>query len=112
VSLQNLRSAIRIDTNIHAKVKIDENYWQTTITDLSISGCQLNIVNGEKLVLSENKSIEITIEDNHGASHFKLNCAVCNLKKQTDGLSFGVKFSEQSNASVSQLMLETISSES
>ena len=31
VGLQNLRSSIRIETNIIAKVKIDQNYWQTTI---------------------------------------------------------------------------------
>lgn len=112
VSLQNLRSTIRIDTNIHAKVKIDKNYWHTTITNLSINGCQLNIVNGEKLVLSEKKSIEITVEDKQNGSNIKLNGAVCNLKQQTDGLSFGVKFDKQSDNSVSQLLLDTLSSES
>ncbi|MCW8833081.1 MAG: flagellar brake protein [Colwellia sp.] len=111
VGLQNLRSAMRIDTNINAKVKIDETYWETTITDLSINGCQLSIVNGEKLVLSENKSIEITVEDKQGANNIKLKGEVCNLKQQTNGLSFGVKFSEQSNKSVSQLLLDTITSQ-
>jgi len=112
VGLQNLRSSIRIETDINAKVKIDENYWQTTITNLSISGCQLNIVNGEKLVLSEKKAIEIIVSDKQGGSNFKLKGAVCNLKQQKDGLSFGVMFDTQSNEQVSQLLLETIRSES
>lgn len=111
VGLQNLRSSIRIETDINAKVKIDQNYWQTTITNLSINGCQLNIVNGEKLVLSEKKAIEIVIEDEQGGNNFKLNGAVCNLKQQIDGLSFGVKFDEKSNDQVSQLLLTTITSQ-
>ena len=108
VGIQNLRSSIRIDTHIHAKVKIDQHYWQTTITNLSISGCQLNIENGEKLVLSEKKVIEIIIEDKQGGNNIKLNGAVCNLKQQAEGLSFGIKFNAQSDAQVSQLLLDTM----
>ncbi len=110
VGLQNLRSSIRIETDINAKVKIDQNYWQTTIANLSITGCQLSIINGEKLVLSEKKMIEIVVEDKQGGNNFKLIGAVCNLKQQTDGLSFGVKFDAKSNKQVSQLLLDTITS--
>lgn len=108
VGLQNLRSSIRIDTHIHAKVKIDERYWQTTITNLSISGCQLSIENGEKLVLSEKKVIEIIIEDSQGGNNIKLNGAVCNLKQQADGLSFGIKFNAESDSQISQLLMNTL----
>ena len=111
VGLQNLRSSIRIETDIIAKVKIDQNYWQTTITNLSINGCQLSIVNGEKLVLSEKKSIEIVVEDDQGGNNFKLNGAVCNLKQQNDGVSFGVMFDKQSNDQVSQLLLSIITTQ-
>ncbi|PCH95530.1 MAG: flagellar brake protein [Gammaproteobacteria bacterium] len=111
VGLQNLRSAIRIETDINAKVKIDQNYWQTTIANLSINGCQLSIINGEKLVLSEKKAIEIVIEDKQGGNNFKLMAAVCNLKQQTDGLSFGVKFDATSNKQVSQLLFNIITSQ-
>ncbi|MBL4899749.1 MAG: flagellar brake protein [Colwellia sp.] len=108
VGMQNLRSSIRIDTHIHAKVKVDQDYWQTTITNLSVTGCQLSIENGEKLVLSGKKVIEIIIEDKQGGNNIKLNGAVCNLKQQADGLSFGVKFNTQSDDQVSQLLLNTI----
>jgi len=111
VGLQNLRSAIRIETDINAKVKIDQNYWQTTIANLSINGCQLSIINGEKLVLSEKKAIEIVIDDKQGGNNFKLMAAVCNLKQQTDGLSFGVKFDATSNKQVSQLLFNIITSQ-
>ncbi len=109
VGIQHLRSSIRIDTNIEAKIKIDQNYWQTIITNLSINGCQLVIENGEKLVLSEKKVIEIIIEDKQGGSNIKLSGAVCNLKQQTEGLSFGIKFNTESDKQISQLLLNTIS---
>lgn len=111
VGIQNLRSSIRIDTHIHAKVKIDEDYWQTTITDLSVSGCQLSIENGEKLVLSEKKEIEIIIEDKEGGNNIKLNGSVCNLKQQANGLSFGVKFNLESDTQVGQLLLDSIANQ-
>ncbi len=111
VGLQNLRSSIRIETDIIAKVKIDESYWETTIANLSINGCQLGIVNGEKLVLSEKKAIIIVVEDKQGGHNLKLQGAVCNLKQQNDGLSFGVKFSPKSHKQVSQLLFDTITTQ-
>lgn len=110
VGLQNLRSSIRIETDIDAKVKVDENYWQTTITNLSINGCQLSILNGEKLVLSDKKSLEIVVEDEQGGSNYKFKGAVCNLKHQNEGLTFGVMFDAESNEQVRQLLLNTIAS--
>ncbi|MDP7593207.1 MAG: flagellar brake domain-containing protein [Litorilituus sp.] len=111
VSLQYLRSSIRIDTNIGAKVLIDKIYWQTTITNLSVSGCQLNIISGKKLVLSEKKNLDIVVEDKKNATNTKLNGDVCNLKYQNNSLSFGVKFSAQSDPQVYQLLLETLTYE-
>ncbi|GAA6170392.1 hypothetical protein NBRC116592_00620 [Colwellia sp. KU-HH00111] len=110
VGLQHLRSSIRIDTQINAKVKIDKNYWQATIENLSVSGCQLSIVNGEKLVLSEKTGIEIVVEDTQGGNNIKLKGAVCNLKQQVDGVSFGVKFNAESNIQASQLLHNIVTS--
>lgn len=104
VTLQNLRSSVRIDTVILAKVKVDASIWVTTITDLSITGCHLDIDNGEKLALSEKKSIIIIIEGVQGLKNIKLSGEVCNLKHQSAGLSFGVKFSDNSKANVKELL--------
>ncbi len=112
VTLHQLRSSIRIDTQINAKVKIDKKYWQTTITNLSISGGQLNIVNGDKLVLAENKTIEIVVENNEGTGNIKLNAVICNLKKQINGLAFGVQFSDDSKSQVIDLLHQVIIDES
>lgn len=111
IGIQSLRSSIRIDTQIDAKVKIDQNYWETTITNLSITGCQLNIENGEKLVLAEKKVIEITIEDMQGGGNTKLNGEVCNLKQLANGLSFGIQFNPKNNDKISKLLLNTIALE-
>lgn len=109
VGIQKLRSSIRIETDIDAKVKVGEDYWQTTITNLSINGCLLSIINGEKLVLCDQKFLEIVVEDTQGGNNYKLNGSVCNLKHLNDGLSFGVMFDKKSNEQVRQLLLSTIS---
>ncbi|GAA0810661.1 flagellar brake protein [Colwellia sp. D2M02] len=112
VMVQNLRSSVRIDTQITAKVKIDQAYWQTTILNLSVAGGQLSIVNGDKLMLTENKAIEIIIEGEDGVSNIKLQAIICNVKQQVEGLSFGVKFAEESASQVSDLLLQVITVES
>jgi hypothetical protein len=111
VTLQHLRSSVRIDTNINAKVKIDKNYWKTAITNLSVNGGQLTIDNGDKLVLTENKAVEIVIENNDGTGNIKLSAVICNLKKQINGLAFGVKFSDDSKSQVIELMHLAITDE-
>jgi|GEM_PF-604360 len=111
VTLQHLRSSVRIETMINAKVKIDQAYWQTTITNLSIDGGQLSIDNGDKLVLTENKVIEIVVENSEGSGNIKLSAVICNLKKQVNGLAFGVKFNEESKSQVIDLLHFAITSE-
>ncbi|WP_159821620.1 PilZ domain-containing protein [Colwellia sp. 20A7] len=108
VGLQNLRSSIRIETQIPAKVKIDEDYWQATIENLSSKGCQLSIMNGEKLALSDKKDIQIVIEEEQALENLKLNGMVCNLKQHNEGISFGVKFESASEEQVRQLLLTTM----
>ena len=108
VTLQQLRSSVRIDTQIPAKVKIDEVYWQTTMTNISVDGGQLDIINGEKLVLAEDKIIDIVVEMGEGENSIKLNARVCNIKQQVDGLSFGVKFNAVSKQQVIELLYQAL----
>jgi len=108
VTLQQLRSSVRIDTHISAKVKIDDVYWQTTMTNLSVDGGQLDIINGEKLVLTEDKLIEIVVETSAGENNIKLNATICNIKQQVDGLSFGVKFNQVNKQQVIELLYQAL----
>ena len=108
VTLQQLRSSVRIDTQIQAKVKIDDVYWQTTMSNLSVDGGQLDIINGEKLVLAENKVIEIVMERSEGESNIKFNATVCNIKQQVDGISFGVKFNKVGKEQVIELLYQAL----
>ncbi len=108
VTLQKLRSSERIDTRIEAKVKIDDIYWQTTMTNLSVDGGQLDIVNGEKLMLAEDKAIEIVVEKEEGENSIKLNAIICNIKQQVDGVSFGVKFKKVSKKLVIELLYQAL----
>ncbi len=108
VTLQQLRSSIRIETQIIAKVKIDDVYWQTTMTNLSVNGGQLDIINGEKLALAENKTVEILVETSEGEDNIKLNATVCNFKQQVDGVSFGVKFTQVNKQQVIELLYQAL----
>ncbi len=108
VSLQNLRSSMRIETYIKAKIKIKDEYWTSVISDISVSGCQLLINNGEKLTLTDDKPVEIIIEDFQGLSNLKLVAEICNSKIQSDGVMLGVKFSESSKGEVTKLLQQAV----
>ena len=108
VTLKKLRTSIRIDTEIIAKIKVKQEYWTGIITDMSVSGCQLQIVNGEELMLLNDDDIEITIEDEEAAANIKLDAKVCNSKQLSNGISFGVEFNDSSREAVTGLLHDTL----
>ncbi|WP_448211428.1 PilZ domain-containing protein [Colwellia sp. MEBiC06753] len=111
VSLQSLRSSMRIETNIKAKVKIKDEYWQADILDLSVQGCQLAISNGDSLLLNKDEDMFIVIENFHGKSTVKLNAQICNVKPQVDAISVGVKFEAGDKSAVVELLKTEITME-
>ena len=108
VSLQNLRSSMRIDTYIKAKIKVKDEYWASVISDISVTGCQLMINNGEKLTLTDDHAVEIIIEDFQGLKNLKLVAKICNSKIQTDGVMLGVKFDDSSKIAVTKLLQQAV----
>jgi c-di-GMP-binding flagellar brake protein YcgR len=104
VTLQSLRSSLRIDVNIPVKLKIDNEYWKGSISNISVHGCQITINNGESLALTSDKKINIIVEDFLGLQNINLSGDVCNLKAQIAGVSLGVKFLEQSKENVTKLV--------
>lgn len=108
VSLQNLRSSMRIETYIKAKIKVKDEYWSSVISDISVTGCQLMVNNGEQLTLAEDKPLEVTIEDFQGLKNIKLEAEICNNKLLADGVSLGVKFSESSKVEVTKLLQQAV----
>jgi c-di-GMP-binding flagellar brake protein YcgR len=112
VSLQSLRSAMRIDTDIVAKINIAKEYWQATIIDISVNGCQVLITNGESLVMEKNKSVELIVEDFQGLGNLKFSAETCSYKSQANGLCIGLKFEEKSKASVIKLLQHAVIAES
>ena len=95
VSLQALRSSIRIDTSIDAKIKIKDDYWQAQIVDLSIKGCQIQISNGESLLLNKEQEVQVIVENFRGLNNLNINAQICNSKNLSEGLSVGVQFEQQ-----------------
>jgi c-di-GMP-binding flagellar brake protein YcgR len=108
VSLQNLRSSMRIETYITAKIKIKNEYWASVIANISINGCQLLVNNGEELMLTGDEPVEVVIEDFQGLKNIKLEAEICNTKTQLNGASLGVKFSEKSKLDVTKLLQQAV----
>lgn len=108
VSLQNLRSSMRIETYIKAKVKVKDEYWSSVISNISVTGCQLMVNNGEQLTLAENSPVEVVIEDFQGLKNIKLDAEICNNKLHSDGVSLGVKFSDSSKFEVTKLLQQAV----
>jgi c-di-GMP-binding flagellar brake protein YcgR len=111
VSLQSLRSAMRIDTDIIAKIKIAKEYWQANIVDISINGCQVLINNGESLVMEKDKSVELIVEDFEGEGNLKFIAEICSYKSQVNAICVGLKFNEKSKESVIKLLHHEVISE-
>lgn len=112
VSLQNLRSSMRIETYIKTKIKVKDEYWSSVISDISVTGCQLMVNNGEQLTLAEDKPLEIIIEDFQGLKNIKLEAEICNNKLHADGVSLGVKFGDSSKIEVTKLLQQAVISTS
>lgn len=111
VSLHSLRNSKRIDTDIWARIKLEneKEFWKACIINISITGCQLIINNGEPLAFKNNKKIEISINNFQGIEEIKLNACICSVKAQTGGIAVGVKFNDESKDSVIELLHSVVS---
>lgn len=112
VSLQYLRSSIRVDTDIKVKVKVANDYFEAKVSDISISGCQVLVHNALSLMMANDKPIEIIIEDFLGKKNIKLPGEICNVKKQSNDVSLGIKFNEDIKDNVSEVIQYAVSVES
>lgn len=111
VSVQSLRTAIRIDTEIAAKVKIGQEYWQVLITDISVSGCQIVIQNGDSIQIAKDTELHMIIEDFLDKENLVLDSIVCSIKNINEDLSLGVKFQPEIRENVIQLLHQIILNE-
>lgn len=111
LSMQSLRSAIRIDTDIMSKTRIENKYWRGQITDLSLTGCQLFIENGEELKLANDKSLDVYVEDFQELENLKFSGLICSEKTISNGISLGVKFEESQRENTIRLLHHVITLE-
>lgn len=111
VGLQTLRHSIRIDTDIVAKINVEKEFWKAQITDMSVSGCQLIVNNGEPLLMALNKPVEIIVEDFEGVKNIKLKATICNVKQQSQGVVMGVKYDDSSKEPATKLLHHAVTQE-
>ncbi|MEW6990911.1 PilZ domain-containing protein [Colwelliaceae bacterium 6441] len=111
ISVQSLRKSIRVDTDIQSKVRVEKNVWQGMITDLSLSGCQIMVDNGDKVALTNDKSIDIVIESFPELSKLKFAGQICSIKQLKNGVSLGVQLTESSRNSAIKLLHHVITIE-
>ncbi|MBO9489466.1 flagellar brake protein [Endozoicomonas sp. G2_1] len=108
VTLQSLRSAVRIDTDIAIKVGADKEYWKANIVNISNSGCQVIIYNGDPLLMTNGQKIKLVVEDFRGLSNLNMEATVCNAKKAGNNVSLGLKFEEGSQEQAQKLLQQTM----
>ncbi len=108
VSLQGLRSSMRIDTNIVAKIKVKNEYWQASMINISINGCQLIVNNGESLLFIKDEKIDVIIEDFQGLKNINIISNVRSNKKKNGGIEVGVEFCETSKDSIKHLIQHAV----
>jgi len=111
VGLQSLRNCIRIDTEIKSSVVINNEKWRALITDLSISGCQLFIENGEQLSLVTEGKIKLLIEHHHELEALRFVVDICNIKQLPNAVSVGVRFRENDTTKVKKLLLSAMAND-
>ena len=111
VGLQSLRSSIRVDTEIKASVVINNVKWKALITDLSLSGCQLYIENGEQLKLLNDGLLSLFIENYQDLNPQKFLVTICNIKILPNAVSIGVRFDSSSQKQVERLLLNVMVNE-
>lgn len=111
VTLQSLRSSLRIDVDINVKIKVDNEYWKAVIQNISVHGCQISVSNGESLTLVSDKNVSIIVEDFLGMQNINLAANVCNIKSQIDGVFLGVKFEDKSKDNVRKLVQNAVIAE-
>lgn len=111
LSMQSLRKSIRIETDIQTKVRVEKNFWQGMITDISINGCQLLVDNGEKIALANDKSIDVSIEGYSELGNLKFSGQICSIKPVMNGVSLGIKFSDVSKDKVAKLLHHVVTIE-
>ncbi len=110
VSLQTLRTNIRIESDINAKVKISDDYWQASIMDLSVNGCQVFLKSGDSLLLTKEQAVELVVEDFQDLANLKIAATVCNTKSLIDGMSIGIMFNDDQTTQeqINKLLLHTV----
>jgi len=108
VTLQSLRSSMRIDTDITVKVKVKKEYWKARLINLSVNGCQLIVNNGESLVFIKDEKIDVIVEDFQGLQNINLIAEVRSTKTNTDGIALGVEFCGTSKDNITQLIQHAI----
>lgn len=111
VTLQHLRTKLRIGASIKVKVGVAKEYFQGEISNLSVTGAQVLVHNAMTLMMANDKPIEVVIEDFSALGNLKLKGIVCNVKKQSNDVSLGIRFDDTEQPSVFEVMQGVIKGE-
>lgn len=111
VTLQHLRKKLRIGANFKVKIGVDNEFFKGVISNLSISGSQILVHNAMSLMMSNDKPIEVIIENFNDSGNMKLKGLICNVKKHGDNVSLGVRFDDNEQSDVLAIMQTIIKGE-
>ena len=108
--IHNLRSTKRVLTDLTANIALGDNQWQVKITDVSLSGCHIEVSEGGKDELTEGEQIEIVIEATE-QENLTIKARVCNVKLFENGVEFGCQFLGEQDNTIEKIVHTALLSE-
>ncbi|MDO6610144.1 PilZ domain-containing protein [Shewanella sp. 1_MG-2023] len=101
--IHNLRSTKRVLTELTASIKIKEESWGAQLTDVSLTGCHVEVSEGGQDELVEGETINIYV-DGDDEPQISLIARICNAKTSEEGIKLGCQFISEQDKQVEKLV--------
>ncbi|QIR15632.1 flagellar brake domain-containing protein [Shewanella aestuarii] len=111
--IHKLRSAKRVLTELPCTIKFEDQELAATMTDVSLSGCHINIIDGGIGLLETSSIVTITMnaDENNKNTLLSVTCKICNLKPYFRGVEFGGEFDSNQTSTIESIIHMALLSE-
>ena len=110
--IHNLRSTKRVLTELACTVSTNGQEYEAVMTDVSLSGCHINLANGGTDNITEDTLVTAKFCENDAEEPtLTLSCKVCNLKPFKQGVEFGVAFAAEQDPTIESIIRLALFSE-
>ncbi|MDO6610147.1 PilZ domain-containing protein [Shewanella sp. 1_MG-2023] len=100
--IHNLRSTKRVLTDLSMKICTTTVQLSGSMTDVSLSGCQLELEQ-QKKGLNEGEEIVIEVAENEQET-IRVKARICNVKPSDDGTALGCQFLNEQETEIEKIV--------